>query len=126
MVMPMKILRSNSLREKIIQKLLAVIYKLDNLGNSDAKVNGEENFIRQLADYYQGKDFTMFDIGANVGKYSALMEAAAEDKELVYAFHLFEPVEESFHRLEEVFAAHPGIYMNNCGASDKEEQAIIY
>lgn len=112
-------------REKIIAKLLGLVYRLDNSGNAIFAENGEENFINQFINYSKGKNLAIFDIGANVGNYSQILVNKL-DFGINYSFHLFEPQKSCFTELQKKFNGQSFIHLNNFGLSDKIQTATIY
>ncbi len=120
----MKIKTPNRWREKLTTKLLGLVYRLDNSGNAVFEQNGEKNFIDQISADYPGS-FTVFDVGANLGKYTGLIldTRAGGTKD---EFHLFEPQKSCFARLTEKFAGRPNVFLNNFGLSDRAGEFTIY
>ena len=62
----MIIKKINLAKEKIIQKLLGVIYRLDNSGNSFFDKNGELFFSNLFVNEEKNNNPVIFDIGANI------------------------------------------------------------
>jgi len=120
----MEIKNQNNLREKIINKLLGLIYRLDNSGNSFLDQNGEENFINQFISQAKVEAPVIFDVGANVGNYSQLL--VKKLKGAKYAIHLFEPQRSCFNELQQRFYKNEQVNINNFGLSDSEGESLIY
>lgn len=119
-----KINKNNQLREKFIRKLLGLVYRLDNSGNAVFEQNGEQNFIHQVADFYPD-NFTLFDIGANRGEYTAMAISRRNSRPDDH-FHLFEPQKSCFAELQSKFQTNKSVQLNNVGVSDTAGESIIY
>ncbi|MFA5290713.1 MAG: FkbM family methyltransferase [Candidatus Paceibacterota bacterium] len=119
----LEIRKNNWWREKFINRLLRLIYWLDNTNNNDFETNGEKNFLEQLAHYYS-EPMTVFDVGANLGGYAELFIKSRKRKG--DKIHLFEPQKKCQETLSQKFSASPEILLNGFGLSDKEAEAPIY
>lgn len=120
----MKIKKQNHFREKIILKLLGLVYRLDNSANGFFDKNGEENFVNQFTDFAKIKNPVIFDVGANIGDYSELLVKKLNRAEC--SLHLFEPQKSCFADLQQKFNENSSVTLNNFGLSNKEEIATIY
>lgn len=65
-------------KRKLRFLLLQFLYKIENNRNSDFKTNGESFFIDNLfeylnTNYVNQNKIILFDIGANIGRYSKLL-----------------------------------------------------
>ena len=116
--------KTNPWREKIISKLLGLIYRLDNTGSGNFEKNGEENFINQFVESNDKQPLIIFDVGANVGDYSQLLKDKLKTRKN-YSLHLFEPQKSCFYDLKKRFDG-DNIIINNFGLSDSAEKAIVY
>ncbi len=119
----MTIKEPNKLRELAVRKLLGLSYRLDNSGNGDMDVSGELDFIKKIAQDYKDS-IVFFDIGANVGKYTAVVKEyrhRSNDK-----YFLFEPQKSCFAELRKKFSSDKNIILNNFGLSDTKSESIIY
>lgn len=122
----MFIRKINKLREKAVSFFFKIIVKLENIGDTDIRKNGEEKFINNIIKSYAGCDnFCLFDVGANMGEYT---EFFINHKELNKnsRFHLFEPQKKCFIDLTEKFGADTRIVLNNFGASNCDVSQLIY
>jgi FkbM family methyltransferase len=92
------------------------------LNSEDDRGSGEEHFLRALPGYLGGTaDFTVFDIGANVGRYADRVKALYP-RARVYAF---EPNPACFRRLQE--RARAGGYLAfNQGMGDVAGRMTLY
>lgn len=120
----MKIKKQNHFKEKIIRKLLGLVYRLDNSANGFFDKNGEENFVNQFTDSVKIKNPVIFDVGANVGDYSELLVNRLTGAN--YILNLFEPQKSCFTDLQQKFGNNRNVTLNNFGLSNIEESAIIY
>lgn len=66
----------------------------------------------------------MFDIGANVGEYSSMIEE--KSKNLDIELHLFEPTHSCFDVIINKFKDNAHVKLNNFGVSNDNSKAIIY
>lgn len=114
----------NQLSASIITKLLRVVNKLDNSGESSLDKNGEGVFIDKFVSQYKTKNPTIFDVGANVGEYSELLVNKFGSSK--YNLHLFEPQKNCFSDLENNFSKNEQMNLNNFGLSSSNETATIY
>ncbi len=120
----MKIKHQNILKEKIIVKLLGLVYRLDNSGSPIFEKNGEAEFLHQFRDGTVTKNPVIFDVGANVGEYSEIIVDLFSDAG--YSLHVFEPQKDCLPDLQKKFSENKKIVVNNFGLSDTEETAVIY
>lgn len=120
----MIIKEENRLKRWLVNKLLAVIYRIENIGNGHLTVSGEKDFIERLSLFYKGT-MVVFDIGANIGEYSELIlknrgTAALDD------YHLFEPQKSCFEILRNKFKGAKNMAINNIGLSNESGSATIF
>jgi len=85
-------------KSKIICKLSEkIILRNNNDMNADIGKNGEKHFIEYLSKILP-KDAVLFDIGANKGEYSKLLQLNIENSD-IYAF---DPVKENIDRAKRI------------------------
>jgi len=84
---------------------------------SDPHRNGEYRFLR----YYLKNGMVVFDVGANIGEYTAYMLSVAPELKI----HCFEPVSETFALLQQRHDRSPNVYLNNFGLSDVEDIGVM-
>lgn len=120
----MKVKNINKFKERLVEILFKLIIKLENIGDSDMLNNGEKTFIDDMIRLYEGKNFTVFDVGANVGEYSERI--LRDPKFSSYQVHIFEPQEKCFEELMNKFSAKRQVFLNHFGVSDQEEGLDIY
>lgn len=114
-----RILRSISLR---------VFNAVENNGDASFENNGEKLFIENLLNFFSensNKKRVIFDIGANIGEYSHMIEKRASELDLDIGLHLFEPTKSCFSTISKKFNDN-NIVLNNFGASDIDSSAKIY
>jgi FkbM family methyltransferase len=119
----MKITQQNNYKNWAINKLCGLLYRLENTGDANFLRNGEANFINDIGNFYQNKNFTVFDIGANKGEYPELIQKSLHST--ATSIHLFEPQKTCFSTLNEKFTE-KNIRLNNFGLSDKASTGTLY
>ncbi len=108
------------------KKLRGVAWRIFNIiennGVADFKKNGEKIFIKNLIKNLKkyNKEVCFFDIGANIGEYSAMLNAYSKIYNLDINMHLFEPTKMCFEHLVKRFSGERGVFLNNFGVSDEE------
>ena len=85
--------------------------------NDEIRTNGELRFMRQIL----GSCYTVFDVGANVGKWTELALGINPTLNM----HCFEPSQETFQRLLKR-AFPPNVMCNNFGLGSALEQKTLY
>ena len=78
-----------------------------------------------FSNYRRGKKI-IFDIGANIGEYTNLLETYATQHNITTNIHLFEPTTSCFNILSKKYSDKKHIILNNFGVSDQDNTAIIY
>lgn len=68
----------------------------------------------------------IFDIGGNIGNYSAIILKKCKQYKIDYTIHIFEPTKSCFSILNEKFGTNKSIILNNFGLSDASTKAKIY
>lgn len=106
----------------LIKKLHALLYKLENSGDTDIYRNGELRFIIDAMCQFD-TSLVFFDIGANEGEYTELV--LKHCKAPVKSLHLFEPQQSCFEQLQKKFYD-TGAQLNNFGLSSQNERKTIY
>jgi FkbM family methyltransferase len=74
--------------------------------------NGEKWLLNRLAAF---RPSTIFDVGANVGDWSALAHQAIPNAQI----HSFEIIDGTYAALRKRLSNHRGVHLNNFGLSDK-------
>ena len=115
----------NPWREKIISKLLGLVYHLDNTGDSNLNKNGEKKFVESFIESTGNRSLTVFDVGANVGDYSQMLIEKFDNRKN-YSLHLFEPQKNCFLELQNKFNNNEKVAINNFGLSNHGGISTIY
>jgi FkbM family methyltransferase len=117
------------------RKLRTISWRLFNLiennGVCNFDTNGEKLFIDNLFSFFVHEESpdprVIFDIGANIGDYSAMISSRSSQHHVPVDLHLFEPTKSCFGEIAKRFADRSDMSMNNWGASNSDcEQRIFY
>jgi FkbM family methyltransferase len=103
------------------EKLRDLSLKSLNYGNSDMASNGETWFVRHLAGVLPNSPI-VFDVGANIGAYTAMLVAALNDP----VIHCFEPSRTAFNLLQERVGKTPAVHLHNFGFGADEATVTLY
>lgn len=68
----------------------------------------------------------MFDIGANVGKYTSMLLNESKKHNLNIELHIFEPTKSCFETISKKFSNCSNVFLNNFGLSDSNTIAKIF
>jgi len=118
--------RKKNLFRKKIRNIIFLLYNwVENNNDAEFATNGEKRFLNSLINTLLDS-LTIFDIGANIGKYSEIIIEECNSKKLKYDLHIFEPSKKAFEILEAKFSKDKNIYLNNFGVSDSERDAEIF
>ncbi len=112
--------------KKIKNRLIRITNYLENNNNCNFKTNGEEKFIDDFFTIYRNSKMIIFDIGGNIGNYSAIILKKCKEYKIDYSIHIFEPTKSCFSILNEKFGVNKSIIVNNFGLSDASTKAKIY
>jgi len=115
------------LKRKIRGASLEIFNRIENNGNAAFRSNGEERFILNLFQSFSKnkQKRVVFDIGANIGNYSKIIEEEALKTGVDVDLHLFEPTKKSFEVLKCRFDAERTT-LNQFGASSENGLASIF
>jgi len=123
------IIKQSWFNQKLRSAALRLVAAIENNGNANFETNGEMRFVDELFRYFksncQGK-LVLFDVGANVGKYSEMLIGKGTSIGIPLEIHLFEPTCACFKILESKFAATRGITLNMKAISDGQDTVSIY
>jgi FkbM family methyltransferase len=100
-----------------------------NLRNSDVHKNGEYFICAKVADYFSEKRKTglvLFDIGANVGNYTRMLDEIFQKRKLSYTIHSFEPLPAAFSKIEAEFSENERVKLNNIGIGRENGMATLF
>lgn len=110
------------------QKLYTGLYDLSLLGmnvgtGSDLEESGEVFCLAYVQKKVpKNETLCFFDVGANVGEYSAKIIALFD----TVVVHAFEPSTGAFNKLTERFGDTKNVILHNFGLSDKEGEVCLY
>lgn len=90
----MNIKLRSRIRNKISHLLLKWRRAIENARGGDYYQTGEKSFIQAFAASYKGKTPVIFDVGANVGTWSAMVESEVVKQGGQPVVYAFEPVAE--------------------------------
>ncbi|MAY82991.1 MAG: methyltransferase FkbM [Flavobacteriales bacterium] len=86
--------------------------------------SGEENAIRYINKQFDGVDDLMiFDVGANVGHYSILLNKHIGEKAMI---HAFEPSKRTFDKLQSNVGDLNNIVPHNFGLGNEQSKQTLY
>jgi FkbM family methyltransferase len=96
-------------------------------GGTSVADSGELNAVRYIKDRLgpakaNGR-LTVFDVGANVGNYTKMLQEVFKDGADV---HSFEPSAKTYKKLSENLAGQKNIHLHNFGLGDKEFRTVLY
>lgn len=121
------IIKTKFYKKKIRSLCLKIFNKIENNGLSDFDMNGEKVFIDNLIRCFHKKredNCVIFDVGANVGKYTDLLVKKIGTKN--YKIYCFEPTKYCLNRLKNKFDKFSRININDFGLSDEEIKTEIF
>ncbi len=121
----MKIKNNTRILNKVKDIAFTIFNKLENNNNADFFTNGEERFLDSFFST-SNDELVIFDIGANVGKYSEIIINKLTNRKRKFILHVFEPSKASFNVLENKFGNNPSIKLNCFGVSNSNGTANIY
>jgi FkbM family methyltransferase len=104
--------QQSKIKERLIAKLGRIINSLENQGNEDH--TGEANFVKYILS--QHKLPVVFDVGANVGDFSALFGGKT---------YMFEPSPTAYQKLLERYSREPRAIID-AGVSDCDRITVLH
>ena len=87
----------------------------------DMEKNGEAYLIEASKKYFDNRNLTVFDVGANHGEWSILVKKAFPTATI----HCFEIIPKTFSILEKNIKDYSGIFVNNLGISDRVQEVEV-
>ena len=124
-------IKQSPLMKKIRDLCVKIYNKIENNGDANFYQNGEYTFLNNLFDDLKKneKRRVIFDIGANIGTYTEMVIKESNKYNTSIDIHLFEPTKSCYEELKERLSDinhHIRLFINNFGASNKNEEALIY
>lgn len=124
------IVRQSFLRNKFRSLILRIFCYLENNGNADFLTNGESFFLDSLFDQFEKNcrdhKVILFDIGANIGKYTQRLLDKSTHLNNKVEIHLFEPTKACFDILQKKFAHFDEVVLNKKAVSNNFETVEIF
>jgi FkbM family methyltransferase len=114
--------------QKEHQQLFEKLFELSLLGmnigtGGNPETSGEIMVLKYLRDYYKTQEsLIIFDVGANVGEYSKLLDDFFCNKAMIYAF---EPSQKAYQELIKNNTK-KNFIPNNFGFSDCNQKRLLY
>jgi FkbM family methyltransferase len=101
--------------------------RLENNSLADFERNGERAFLTRLLDFYARRGpIRVFDVGAHVGAWSALVLDEAARRGLGVQLHAFEPGALPYSQLKQRFGARTDVTLVQAGVSDAAGEAALH
>lgn len=124
----MKITSRSFFSTKISNFLFLLHTKINNTNVSNFAINGEATFLDEIATFYSSSQekFMCFDVGANLGEYSALLSTKLQARRQHNHFFLLEPQKLCFKELQKKFSKQKRFHLINAAASNKEGELTLY
>ncbi len=120
--------KTSYIKRKIRDLSLKIFHSIENNGNCVFDTNGENIFINNLLHSFKseggGGVKVVFDIGANIGEYSQMIEDQSDGVNI--NLHLFEPATHCFDILSKKFKGKKNVILNSFGVSDNNSTADIF
>jgi FkbM family methyltransferase len=121
--------RQTMIQRKLRSLALRLFYAVENNGDADFETNGERVFFNNLFALLTSNtagDLILFDVGANVGKYSQMILDKSKMSNVNIRLHLFEPTSSSFEVIKEKFSGINQIILNRKAVSEIDGEAEIF
>jgi len=121
------LIKRSFIKNKLRNLSLRVFSKIENNGNADFRKNGEDFFLNNIFKYFGGDSDkrVIFDIGANIGEYSQIIQKKSNQFDIDIQLHIFEPTHSCFNILLNKFTS-DDVILNNFGVSDKNITSKIF
>ena len=119
--------KTSYFKRKLRSLSLKIFNIIENNGDCNFDNNGEKVFIDNLFQSFKnrGGNKIVFDIGANIGDYSKIIEDKSTKLNIDINLHLFEPTKSCFSTLSKKFDS-KNIILNNFGISNENDTATIF
>ncbi len=125
----MMVIKPNRFKMRMRSFLMNLFDRIENNNNCNFETNGEKLFLRNFFKKFSRdneKTRVIFDVGANIGKYSQMVLDFSRQYNVSIDIHAFEPTVRCFEALEDRFRAYGNIYLNKKALSDTESKCLIY
>ena len=115
--------------KKVFQEFFESLNKLSlygmNIGGGGSTENsGEKNALSYINKRFGAlNDLIIFDVGANVGNYSILLNKVFSEKATIYAF---EPSKKTFNKLRSNLADLKKLELHNFGLGSEDTKTTLY
>lgn len=111
--------------QRFLEKAHLLLLYLQNYGLSgECDSSGEVNALKKVAQRLNQKPFiTVFDVGANIGKYATNFSRLLHTR---YTIHCFEPSPKTFSILKENTKHDPAIVCHCLGMGNEETESVLY
>jgi FkbM family methyltransferase len=111
-----------------LQPLYRVLLRLAQAGlnveiGDGAQYTGERHVLEKLLAARQSDTFTVFDVGAHVGEYSATVVDVLGDRVDLWSF---EPSSSAFHLLRDRIGSNIRRHATNVGFSEANERRVLF
>ena len=119
--------KTSYVKRKLRSLSLKIFNFIENNGDCNFDTNGEKVFIDNLLYAFKNREGNkvVFDIGANIGEYSKMIEDKSSELNIDINLHLFEPTKSCFSIISKKFNDE-NIVLNNFGASNENAKATIF
>ncbi|MGZ4117202.1 MAG: FkbM family methyltransferase, partial [Bacteroidia bacterium] len=109
--------------QKFFLKLNTISLGGMNYGNFDFSANGEHYLLKEMRKWFGNKNLVLFDVGANAGQYSDVINKIYDKNTSV---HAFEPSPTAFANFKKQNYDNVKMTINPFGLSDKEGNAVLF
>jgi len=119
-------------RRQVIRLSKAMLNRALGNNNGNMATNGEISLLRYVMGLHRAGDhkFVAFDVGTNVGEYTAsILDIAENGGVITLAVHCFEPSLATFSKLQSAMAEHISerkVFCINAGLSDSDGDRELY
>lgn len=114
------------IQDYISQGLIKIAHRIAGRNNENSEKNGEYYwFGKIIGKEKNASPLIVFDVGANVGNYSAHVLSEMKKEGINFQLHAFEPTRATFTKLQNRCQGDE-IVLNNFGLSDADKNLIIH
>lgn len=121
-------IRNKFYGKKLYQTFFSKLYTISlggmNYGNFDFLMNGEHYFLKEVHKWLEKKEeIVLFDVGANAGQYSGVINKIFGKNTSV---HAFEPSPTAFGNMKKQVYDNIKMTINSFGLSDMEGNTVLF